>query len=89
MSLIFVRVAWMVRDRAEAQRIVELGLTRMYLSRGDAARCFRLAVEADSKGFQVVYAVGPGGLDSFDMEPARRILGFQPKDEWPAGAEFE
>lgn len=88
LSVIAIRVAWMVRDASEAKRIVELGMTRAYLSRGDVARCFAQAVEVPDVDFAVVYAVGPEGGELYDMEPARRLLGFEPEDRWPAGADF-
>jgi uronate dehydrogenase len=88
-SIVAVRVAWMVRDRREAERIVELDYTRAYLSRRDVARCFALAVAAPDIDFAVVYAVGPEGAELYDLEPARRLLGFEPEDRWPAGANFD
>lgn len=88
LSVVAVRVAWMVRDREEARRITELGLTRAYLSRADVGRCFADAVAAPDIDFAVVYAVGAEGFELYDMEPARQLLGFEPQDAWPVGADF-
>jgi nucleoside-diphosphate-sugar epimerase len=89
MSVIAIRIAWMVRDRVEAERIERHGGQDHYLSRGDVSRCFAQAVEAPPLPFTVVYAVGPSGGRVFDLEPARQALGFEPLDVWPNGFEVK
>ena len=69
--------------------MVELNRPDLYLSPGDAACCFAQAVEATGIDFAVVYAASRGGERLFDMEPTRRLLGFEPKDQWPSGLPFE
>jgi uronate dehydrogenase len=88
LSVIAVRVAFMVRNPAEALRLVQLGVHDMYLSRADVGRFFALGVEAPPLDFAVLYAVGVGGERWFDMEPARRLLGFEARDAWPNGLGF-
>ncbi len=88
LSVLAVRVAFMVRDEREARYLVEHRVFELYLSRGDVARCFALAVEADFDGFEVVYAIGPEGASTYDPEPARRLLGFEAHDRWPQGLGF-
>lgn len=40
--------------------------------------------------FDVVYATSkPLHQVRFDMEPAKRLLGFEPLESWPTGAERE
>ena len=89
MSVLAVRVGWMVRNAGEARRMRELDIPDVYLSAGDAGRFFACAVEAPEITFAVVYAAGRGGERVFDMEPARRLLGYEARDRWPDGLPFE
>lgn len=89
LSVLAVRIAFMVRNPAEALRLVQKKVHDMYLSRGDVGRFFALAVEARAIDFAVVYAVGAGGERVFDMDPARSLLGFEARDRWPEGLGFE
>jgi hypothetical protein len=79
----------MVRNPTEALRLEQMKVYDMYLSRGDVGRFFADAVEAGPVDFAVVYAVGSGGERWLDMEPARRLLGFEARDRWPEGLGFE
>jgi uronate dehydrogenase len=88
LSIIAVRVAFMVRNAAEASRLVQRQVQDTYLSRADVGRFFALGVEAPPIQFAVLYAVGVGGERWFDMEPARRLLGFEARDRWPNGLGF-
>ena len=89
LSVLCVRVAWMVRNVVEARKMVELDRPDLYLSHGDAGRFFALAVEATNIDFAVVYAASRGGERLYDMESARRLLGYEPRDRWPHGLPFE
>lgn len=89
LEVLAARIGFMVRDRCEAQRLIEQQQFELYLSRGDVARFCALAVEAAALSFAVVYAVGRGGERLFDMRPARELLGFQARDRWPEGLGFE
>jgi uronate dehydrogenase len=89
LQVLAARIAFMVRNRAEAQRLSERKQFDLYLSRADVARFCALAVEAPTQGFAVVYAVGRGGERLFDMDPARQLLGFEARDRWPEGLGFE
>lgn len=89
LSVLAVRIAFMVRNPTEAARLEQQKVYDTYLSRGDAGRFFAHAVEAPAIDFAVVYAVGRGGERRFDMEPARRLLGFEARDRWPEGLGFE
>jgi nucleoside-diphosphate-sugar epimerase len=88
MSVIAVRVAFMVRNPAEALSLQRKQVHDLYLSRTDVGRFFALAVEARDVRFAVLYAVGLGGEHLFDMEPARRLIGFEARDRWPDGLGF-
>jgi nucleoside-diphosphate-sugar epimerase len=89
LSVIAARVAFMVRNPAEARRLARGQLFDSYLSRGDVARFFAQAVEATHIDFAVLYAVGLGGERLLDMEPTRRTIGFEAQDRWPEGLGFE
>jgi uronate dehydrogenase len=89
MSVLAVRIAWMVRNETEARRVVALGAENSYLSKRDAGRFFALAVEADAIDFAVVYAVGRAEVEVFDLGPARRLLGYEPCDRFPEGLGFD
>jgi nucleoside-diphosphate-sugar epimerase len=88
LQILAVRIAWMVRDLAEARRMQELGRYDIYLSARDVGRLFCRAVSSTWAGFEVVYATSRGGEKSYDAEPARRLLGYEPIDRWPEGLDF-
>jgi uronate dehydrogenase len=88
MSIVAARIGWMVRNEAEATLMRERGWFHAYLSRGDVARFCAMAVEAEHVPFRVVAVVGPEGASLFDLEPARRLLGWEPHDTFPAGLPF-
>jgi uronate dehydrogenase len=87
LAVIVPRIAWMVRNADEAKRMNELRAYDLYLSPRDAARFFRIAVEADATGFSLMFVAGPESGERFDLEPARR-LGFVPRDRFPDGLDF-
>jgi uronate dehydrogenase len=89
LSVIAVRIAWMVRNLEEALHMRRIDRPKLYLSAGDVGRFFAQTVEAPDVSFAVLYAASLGGEDIFDMEPARRVIGYQAHDRWPSGLEFE
>lgn len=89
MSVLAVRIAWMVRNLDEARHMQKLGRFELYLSRSDAGRFFAHAVEAEFSGFELAYAVSVEGARRYDMAPARRVLAFEARDRWPEGLGFE
>ena len=88
MSIVAVRLGWMVRNPVEAGHMQRSQRYDVYLSRSDVGHLFSLAVEVEPIEFEVVYALSVEGAKWFDMEPARRILGFEPRDHWPEGLGF-
>jgi uronate dehydrogenase len=88
MSVIAVRLGWMVRTPDEARHMQELGLFDCYVSRTDGARALAAAVEVADVAFEIVYVASRGGERVFDMEPARRLLGFETRERWPEGLPF-
>lgn len=90
LSVIAVRLGWCPRTPAQVEELRrdESG-QRVYLSPGDAGRFFACAVEAAVlPGFTILYACSrPVREDVYDLEPAKRLLGFEPCDTWPEGLE--
>jgi nucleoside-diphosphate-sugar epimerase len=89
MSVLAVRLAWVVRNADEARKMQRLRRPDLYFSSRDAGRLFALAVEAERIGFEVVYGASIEATELFDLEPARRVLGYEPQDRWPDGLGFE
>jgi len=88
LCVIAPRIAWVVRNAEEAKRMDELRAYDLYLSPKDAARFFRVAIEAAlPPGFEVMFVAGPESGARFDLEPSRR-LGFVPRDRFPEGLDF-
>ncbi|HVJ20485.1 MAG TPA: NAD(P)-dependent oxidoreductase [Polyangiaceae bacterium] len=85
MGVVAARIGWMVRNRREAELIMQQRALSHYVSRADTARFFAQAIEAPSVDFAVLYVLGPGGSKLVDLETARRVIGYEPRDEWPRG----
>ena len=89
MEVIAVRLGWCPRTPAQVAEIEAETIARdTYLSPGDAGRFFRRTITASvPAGFHVVFATSrPARQWVFDPGPARRLLGWEPLDEWPTGA---
>ena len=88
MSVIAVRLGWCPRgrDHIEEMRSTEWAKD-VYLSPADAGRFFGCAIEAPADiRFAVVYACSrPLSCDYYDTRPARDLLGYEPRDQWPDG----
>ena len=90
-----VRFAWCPRTAADAsalEAVTEGGMGRdEYLSPADAGRCCACFVEAKLPSdfvYETVYCasrVPASGTPRFDLEPARRLFGFEPSDVYPEG----
>jgi uronate dehydrogenase len=88
LSIVAVRIGWMVRTPDEARHMLKLGIFDWYISRADGARGLAAALEVEGVKFEVVYLTSRGGERAFDMEPARRLLGFEAQERWPEGLPF-
>ncbi len=90
MTVLALRLGWFPRT---PEHVAELAGTargpNIYLSPGDAGRFFARAMEASlAPGFAVVFVASqPIQKIFFDLEPAKRLLGWEPQDRWPTGAE--
>ncbi len=89
MSVLAIRLGWCPRT---PEHLAELGPTAMgqnvYISPGDAGRFFVAAIEAALEpGFVVLFVSSrPVHHTVFDLEPAKRLLGWEPQDQFPTGA---
>lgn len=88
-SVLAVRLGWCPRTKEQVEEIkASQWAQEVYLSPGDAGRFFAQAVEAPEFGFAIVYAMSKARQQPYyDMEPARRLLCFEPQDAWPQGIE--
>jgi uronate dehydrogenase len=88
LQVVAARIGWMVRTPREAQRIVELGLLDWYVSRSDVCEFLHGALHSAFQGFATAYVIGPDGRHHFDMEPGKRLFGFEPRQRFPEGLPF-
>lgn len=89
LAVLAVRLGWCPRPgQVEEIRCNKLGQD-VYLSPGDAGRFFAAAVEAEKlAGYAVVFATSRYTHQlRYDLEPARKLIGYEPRDRWPDGAE--
>ena len=90
MDMLVVRLGTVVRSAAHAREVLEHEVSPdVYLARSDAADFFIRAVEfAPGFGFKIVFASSkPVIRERYDSEPARKLLGFDPRCRWPQGVE--
>lgn len=87
MEVIVFRIGWLLRSAAEFEHVNNASKS-VYLSTVDAGRAFRLAIEADSaqfSGHAVVFITSKHVQQTgFDLEPAKRAIGYEPTDTFPA-----
>jgi nucleoside-diphosphate-sugar epimerase len=89
LSVIVVRLGFCPRGPEHFREVVNSEWAQdVYLSPGDAGRFFACSVEAVDVRFAIVFATSrPTHCVHLDLEPARRIVGFEPQDTWPEGIE--
>ena len=89
LSVIVVRLGWCPRSPEQVQELAASAWAQdVYLSPRDAGRFFACAVQAPAMPFAIVYASSkPRKGIHFDLEPAKRLLGFEPQETWPQGIE--
>ena len=92
LSVLVIRCGWCPRDLAHAAELERTPYGKdSYLSPADAGRCFAAAVEVEpAPRFAVIHATSrPAGRPRYDLEPARTLLGYEPRDRWPEGLGLE
>lgn len=90
MEVLAVRLGWCPRDAGQVAQIAASDEDQdVYLSPGDAGRFFAAAVESETlPPFTPVFVTSrPRGVPFYDLEPAKKLIGFVPQDSWPTGAE--
>ncbi|MEQ1861515.1 MAG: NAD(P)-dependent oxidoreductase [Chthoniobacteraceae bacterium] len=90
MSVIAARLGWCPRTPGQVAEIAASERFRdVYLSPGDAGRFFACAVEApDSLRWAIVFGASrPLKQPRFDLASAKRLIGFEPREQWPQGIE--
>ncbi len=93
LSVISVRIGWLPRNTEDARRLAKHAIgPAVYLSHEDAKRFFERCVESPTPGASesaIVFATSrPPDREILDLAPARRIIGYEPKDTWPEGLPF-
>jgi nucleoside-diphosphate-sugar epimerase len=91
LNVVVIRPGWVPRDPAHAAELAASAHGKdSYLSPGDAGRGFAAAVEAEGlPPYTVVHVTSrPLGVTRYDLEPARALLGYEPRDRWPDGLGF-
>ena len=89
-TVLAARLGWCPRDPGQVEEVRKSRLGQdVYLSPGDAGRFFARAVEAGVlPPFAVVYVTSrPAQSLRYDLDPARKLVGYEPQDRWPAGAD--
>ena len=89
MTILAVRLGWCPR-KGQAPEIANNPTAQdLYLSPGDAGRFFaRAALATIPPGFHILYAASrPIRKPIFELEPAMKLLHWEPQDQWPTDAE--
>jgi nucleoside-diphosphate-sugar epimerase len=89
LSVLAVRLGWAVRSPAEFEKMATSAEGRsLFLSHDDLREFFRCCLFARPTPFDVVYAFSKQQPELYDMKPAKRLLGFRPRDTYPHGLDF-
>jgi putative NADH-flavin reductase len=94
LSVISVRIGWLPRNPEEGRRLAASPRgPDFFLSHDDSDRFHALCVESPNPppGTAVILhaASRPVGIGRMDLEPARQVIGYVPRDTWPEGLPFE
>ncbi len=93
-SSVNVRIGWLPRNPGEADRLKGSTIgPDCFFSHADAQRFYERVVESETPGpgeSVTVFATSkPARIERMELEPARRILGYEPQDVWPHGLNYE
>jgi nucleoside-diphosphate-sugar epimerase len=80
MSVVCIRLGWFPHLPIDSEALRRQRIT--VLSVGDCGRLFTRAVEADGVEFGVVNGFSREGAARFDLEPGRRLIGYEPQDDF-------
>lgn len=92
-SVINARIGWLPRNTEEAKKLAaHPGGPLVFLSHDDSDLFFERCVESPQPGpgeAATLFATSrSAGREVLDLEPSRRIIGYEPKDTWPEGLPF-
>ena len=90
LTVLAVRFGWCPRDMGQVAEIAaDAQCQDVFLSPGDAGRFVTATVEADKlPPYAVLYATSRFTHTlQYDLDAARRLIGYEPQDQWPAGAD--
>ena len=89
MQVLAVRLGWCPRTKEQVEEIRVCDWAQdVYLSPNDAGRFFACAVEAPiQEKFAVVYATSKPKRLMYDLDTAKRLVGYEPSESWPQGIE--
>lgn len=81
LSVVCLRIGWVPRGGDHVARTASNAwLRRKWLSGKDLIHVFSRAIEAEGIGFGIFYAVSNNVGMRWDLDPARRVLGYRPED---------
>ena len=89
-AVLAVRLGWCPRDAGQVAEIATSELFQdVFLSPGDAGRFFAATVEAQAlPPFAVAYATSRFSHTlRYDLTDSMRLLGWEPREQWPMGAD--
>ncbi|HBC87029.1 MAG TPA: hypothetical protein DCZ94_08755 [Lentisphaeria bacterium] len=91
LSVIAVRIGWFTRTPKELQEMTDSpGAQNYFFSHDDAGRFFLKAVEAEGIEYCILPAASKWNTkEVFDLEPAKKAIGYEPKDTFPEGLPFK
>lgn len=95
MTVLAVRIGFYPRGPAACEKIERRRQgTNCVLSHRDANRFFERCVACDPppQRFNILFAVSKQADEvgpRFDLEPARRVIGYEPTDRYPQGITFD
>ncbi|HYE07876.1 MAG TPA: NAD(P)-dependent oxidoreductase [Planctomycetota bacterium] len=83
-AVIAARIGFFCRDQREFA-VAGSSARALYLSWEDCARFASAVVAATWVGYHTVFVVGADGGALYDLDPGRRLLGWEPRDVHPQG----
>ncbi len=84
LAVIAARFGFFCRDQREFHEAGRHGRS-VYLSWDDCARFTEAVVATPWLGYHIVFVVGADGAAHYDLDPGRRLLGWEPRDRYPSG----
>jgi len=89
-DILVVRLGWVVRSLSEIELMETLpGGKELFLSHNDLRELFRCILGSSLPTYGIVYAFSKQREpEIFDMDPSRRLLGYEPLNTFPDGLDF-